>query len=168
MRILVSLIFVSIFCLTSNTALAQEEPKYNIEFVKAKWFGTADSNTVAAVFYVSPKKNKDFRPVLSMKVTYSANDAVETIVDVMKQKVPLPVQFVIYGQNVEEKNPAIYQMVKNKITGRMSNKNEPFFIAIYFNNLWKQKPEKMSVTYGLWEKRDLNERIEKKYDFLVE
>jgi len=167
------LLAMSVLLLAVQTIYAQDDPTYNIKFVKAIWVAgsirvdpwsnsLADSNIIA-VFELTPTDMKDWSPVFSEKLAYSFDDKKEIKALLLHQKT---ISVVFYGKNVKEKDQRIYEMVKDDIANYKGD--EMLFIAFNFRNPCFRKPNKMSMTYGMWQKNNTDVRIEKKYDFKVE
>lgn len=164
----VILILLVTFLFYNNEANAQssEKPKYNLSFIRAVCNDTVDKNDVLAIFAVTPIKEEDFPPVLSMRITYKVGkNGVENTVDILKSE-GRKVRLVIFGQNVQEKDERIYRLIKDKID--LSKEKDMRILVFLFEDISEMKVDKMSIKYGLWEKKDQNVRIEETFDFEIE
>jgi hypothetical protein len=143
---------------------AQDKTAHDLRFLKAKITDTTDKKDVIVLFHVSAKDEKDYPPVLSMRLTYSVNDETEkTRSEIRKDK---NIHIVIFGKNIKEQNKAIYNLIKDKID--TSGKQDFMILGFYLNDISSDKVKKMTFTYGLWEKQNQDIRVEKKYEFEVE
>ncbi len=140
-------------------------PGYNLNLIGAVTTDSTDQNDVLAVFAVTPINEEDFRPVLSMKITYKVDGEEEKVVDLQRQT-EKKVRVIIYGKNVQEKDPMIYQLVKDKVD--LAGKKDLFLLAFSFNDISKNKVNKMNIRYGLWEKRNNSIRFEQDFNVDVQ
>ncbi len=160
--ILKCILFAGLFISMAKNALGQE-PLYNIKFIKAGQFSNGNHSRISAVFLVTPKELKDFPPVVSTKVIYSLGDEPERKADIMHND---NVNITVYDKNIKEKSAEIFELVKDQID---LNSNDRMSIFVFnFRELPLKPVEKMTMTYGFWEKNDQNVRVEKKYSFNVE
>lgn len=155
------LAFVSLLTITAKDNFAQEKSSYDMKFVHAMQFDKHDDNHILTVFEVTPTVN-DFKLILSMRVIYEIGQG-EKIVDVQKQKED-NIRIVIYGKTLPEKNPTLYNQIKDKI----NLDDEVRLITFDFYDITTEPVDRMSITYGLWESHDSDIRTEKRYDFNVE
>jgi len=119
---------------------------------------------VLLLFYVTTKKASDFPPSLSMRMTYRlGDDKKEKIIDINKVN---NVKVVIYGHDIDVKNPAVYELIKDKVD--IKQKKEFLLLAFYIDGISDKPIDKMSLIYGLWEKKNANARVETKYEFTVD
>jgi len=142
---------------------AQESSTYKMKFVRACQDSSDKGNYIMAVFSVLPTI-KDFKLILSMKVTYALGHEKENV-RVLKQNED-NIKIVIYGNSVKEKNTLIYDFIKDSV--QLEAQEDLRLIVLYFGNVTKEKVDEMSITYGLWESDNPDVRHENKYDFKVE
>ncbi len=135
---------------------------YNLTLVKAIHADTIIKNDVVAIFAVTPIKLEDFPPVLSMGISYKINDEIsETYVNIQKQDT-MKVRLVIYGETIAEKNPELFTLIKDEI--EISNYKDIQFLAFYFDNIAESEIVQMTIIYGLWEKQNMDKRIEQTFN----
>ncbi len=143
---------------------AQDKTAHDIKLLKAKIIDSTDKKDVIVLFHVSAKDPKDFPPVVSMRLTYSINDEQEkTRNEIRNDK---NIQIIIYGNDIEQKNKRIYDLIKNQID--TNSKGGFWILAFVLRDVSSEKVKKMTFTYGLWEKRNQDKRVEIKYAFDVE
>ena len=151
--------------LLANLVSGQEQSKFNFEYIASDYVDSTSQKSVIAVFAVTPIKRKDFPPVLSMKLTYRVNDQeTETVVNVLKQT-EKKISLVIYGSSVKEKNSKLYELIKNKID--LTNESEIMLLVFKLDNISSDSIRNLELKYGLWEKRNQDIRIEKKFNFKI-
>jgi hypothetical protein len=147
----------------SFTASAQSESTYELNFLRAKIIDTTDLKDILILFQVTTKKKKDFPPILSMKLTYSLDNNAEKTVDILKTN---NIQISVFGNDVNEKDKFVYELIKNKID--IDDKNDFLILAFLLKSVTNESVDKMSFTYGLWEKNNQKVRVEKKYEFEID
>ncbi|MCC3160266.1 hypothetical protein LJ737_23720 [Hymenobacter sp. 15J16-1T3B] len=155
-------------CWAALPARAQQPAAsaYRVQLVRAAC--TADSNVVVAVFSVTPTYKKAFPPILSTKIAYGFGGGPARVVDITKQPDGKKVGLVIYGKDVQTKNAQVYQLVKDRVP--LTQPGDLMLLAFYFYGVATELPRdrRMSITYGLWEKRNPNLRHEQQFDVVVE
>jgi hypothetical protein len=152
------------FFLIENTSFGQEIP-FNLEYIASDYTDTLTKKSVVVILAVTPKKEKDFRPVLSMKFSYGVNTKeIQTTLDIQNQK-ERKVSISIYGNTLKEKDPKIYQLVEKIMP--LNDKTEVMFLAFFMKNISETPIDEMTIKYGLWEKRNQNKRTEKLFNFKV-
>jgi hypothetical protein len=152
------------FFLFDNSLFGQDIP-FNLEYIGSDYTDTLTKKSIVVVLAVTPKKEKDFRPILSMKFSYGVNTKeIQTTMDMQKQK-ENKVSIVIYGNNVKEKDAKIYTLIEGKMP--LNDKTEVMFLAFYMKNISETPIDEMTIKYGLWEKRNQNKRTEKLFNFKV-
>ena len=156
-------LLLSVFLLRPTQASCQE-PLYNIKFIRSAQFVSGNTNKIVVILLITPKDSKDFPPVVSTRMFCSIDGAPEKKLDIMHQSDNVSME--VFGKNVEEKNKHIYELVKDRID--LKNKDDMGIFVFTFSNLPLKQVEKMSLTYGFWEKLNQNVRVEKKYDFTVD
>ena len=162
------LILLSTFLLINSKTIAQTNinRKFNLTFIKAFYNDTVNKKDLMVVFAVTPIKMKDFPPVLSMKLTYKIGDTgVEQIANLQKPQGQF-IQTTIYGKDVNEKNPRIYNFIHEKFD--LLKLEDIMIIEFNFKDITDKKISTMSIKYGLWEKRNNDERMEETFNFKVE
>ena len=157
------LFFITLFLMISASASAQTSPTYDLNFLRAKFTGKKHSKNVLAVFQVISKDDNNFPPVLSMKLTYSVGTGEEQSFDIQKSNARI--RITIWGKNIEEKDPAIHNFIKDKL---LQTDKQYLILAFYVDDVSKSDFDQMTMTYGLWEKNNMDLRIEKKFQFTVE
>lgn len=157
-----AILAIALFTIPGYTT-GQTKPTYELRFLNAKFIDTSEDKDVLVLFQVLPIEEKDFPPVLSMKLTYSVGEnGVEKTVDIMKSQ--NKVRISVFGPDIDKKHPDIYTLAKEKLD---TSKLPYLVLAIYIDDVASQMFDKMTVTYGLWEKNDLNVRVEKKFPFSI-
>lgn len=73
---------------------------------------------------------------------------------------------VVFDRGIEEKSKLGYSLVKDKVD--LNDKADFMLLAFFFKDLTRKPITDMAVTYGLWEKRNIEVRVEKEYKFHVE
>ena len=157
--------FVLLLGLISFPSLifAQLEPTYKMEFVKSVQIQSPDKNNILAFFKVTPLI-KDFKFVLSMRVTYEIGQGAKTI-NVQKQKED-KIRFTVYGKDMPQKYPKTYDLIKDKL--RLDSLEDPYILKFDFFNITKTQIDTMTILYGLWEGEKMDIRNEKTFNFKVE
>src|SRR6185437_2177112 len=141
-----------------------QKRSYDLELIKAKGIDTTTKKGVLVLFYVTTKKASDFPPSLSMRMTYRlGDDKKEKIIDINKSN---NVKVLIYSNDVNVKSPAVYELIKDKVD--IKQKKEFLILAFYIDGISDKPIDKMSLIYGLWEKKNANARVETKYEFTVD
>jgi hypothetical protein len=148
--------------MVSSPSYAQMPAVHELKLLKMQIVDTVDGKDVVAFFSVTAAKQKDFPPVLSMGITYKVNDEVPRRLDIMHAQGK--VKLIIYGPTIAEKNP--HALIKDQLA-KLTN-NEFQVLAFYFRDLTPQPLEEMTLTYGLWEKRNQERRIEQDFSYLFE
>ena len=142
----------------------QNSPTYELNFVKAKFTSTKGKKDVVAVFQILPKDDKNFPPILSMGLTYSiGEDGPEKRIDIMKSE--NQARITIHDHNIKQRDSALYDFIKDNL---LENDDRYLILAIYLDNISKKDFNKMTITYGLWEKNNPSVREEKRFEFTVE
>lgn len=144
-----------------------KESSYNIELVTASRFEGNPNNNLTVVFLVTPKNTDDFPPILSMGLRYFVEDNKEVnYVDLQNQKGSGRVNLTILGKDIAQKSPKIYSLIKNKIN--LESYKDLQILAFEFKDKIDLNVKSMNIIYGLWEKKNPNQRLEKRYDFKIE
>ena len=152
-----------LFSLTQSL-YGQNSPTYELNFVKAKFTNTKGKKDVVVILQVLPKDDKNFPPVLSMGLTYSIGEnEPEKRIDILKSEGQA--RITIHGEGIKQQDPALYEFIKDNL---LENDDRYLILAIYLDDVSKKNFNKMTMTYGLWEKNDLSVRVEKKFEFTVE
>jgi hypothetical protein len=158
------LLIVLTFFLFDNSIFGQDIP-FNLEYIASDYTDTLTKKSIVVILAVTPKKEKDFRPILSMKFSYGVNTKeIQTTLDIQNQK-ERKVSIAIYGNTLKEKDPKIYQLLEKKMP--LTEKTEVMFLAFYMKNISETPIDEMTIKYGLWEKRNQNKRTEKLFNFKV-
>ncbi|UOQ99601.1 hypothetical protein MUN81_08930 [Hymenobacter sp. 5317J-9] len=142
---------------------AQDAPSYNMRFVTANVIDTVDGKDVIVFFHVSAAKAKDFPPVVSMRVMYSVDGSEVTKASIGRTD---NVSIIAFDRGIEGKSKLGYSLVKDKVD--LNDKADFMLLAIFFKDLTRKPISDMAITYGLWEKRNTEVRVEKEYKFHVE
>ncbi len=142
----------------------EESESYHVEFVNAARVNGNPDNNLSVVFLVTPKNENSFPPLLSMGLRYIV-DGEETYVNLRQQEGEGWIKLVIYGDDVEDKSPKIYSMIKDEI--QIDEYEDMLLLVFEFKDKIEMEEKEMSIIYGLWEKDNQNKRIEKRYDFLI-
>jgi hypothetical protein len=162
--IIVAFFFTNnLFCQNSKkNKLENVVEKFNLNYIASDYLDSTEKNVVV-VLAVTPIKEEDFPPVLSMKLTYNINDETsEKVIDIQNQK-EKKIQIVIYGNQVAEKSPKIYQLIKDRVD--LDSGERVMLLAFYLQNISDEPIKHLTLWYGMWEKRNQNKRNEKKFEF---
>ena len=158
------LFLISLFSIIATSSSAQTSPTYDLNFLRAKFMSKKHSRDVLAVFQVISKDDNNFPPVLSMKLTYSVGtDGEEQSFDIQRSNARI--RITILGKNIEEKDSNIYNFIKDML---VKTDRKYLILAFYVDGVSKSEFDQMTMTYGLWEKNNMDLRIEKKFQFTVE
>lgn len=145
-------------------ASAQSPASYKLEFLKAKMIEAVGEKQVLVLFKVSAANKKDFPPILSAKVTYSLGDrGKERTVAMNKSNTA---RVVVFDRSIRQKSPLVYSYVKDKLD--VTSKENFIVLAFYIKTEPEDEYNKMTFTYGLWEKRNPKQRTEQKFEFALE
>jgi len=155
---------ISVF-LFHNKSFCQDIDKFNLNYIASDYTDTIDKKSVIVILAVTPINKKDFPPVLSMKFTYKINsESIETVVDILNQK-EHKLTLVIYGNEVNEKCPKVYELIKDKID--LNSKRRVMLLEFKLDNISEEPIEHLTIKYGLWEKRNIDKRKEKIFEFNI-
>jgi hypothetical protein len=134
-----------------------------MDFVRAVQHASGNQNDILVFLKVTPTV-KDFKLIMSMKITYEMGQGTK-IIDIQKQKED-NVRSAVYGKDLKEKNPKMYDLVKDKVN--LNTSEELYFIVFNFYSLTKAEIDSMTLKYGLWESDNPDVRNEKTFNFKVE
>ncbi len=146
------------------SALGQKHDasKYRLELLSMIRSDSARGlNDIQASILVTPIKAKDWPPVLSMRIGYRINDRDSiTYIDIQNHQ-PQKVRLTIYDRTVAEKNPKLHARIRSKLD---QVKDEELLILWFeFRDLTDEAIRKIAITYGPWEKNDLEKRVEETF-----
>ena len=162
-------VFVLFLLLAGQTLLGQapEVSKYNMELGSMIRSGEPQQyNDIQASLLLTPKDTADYPPVLSMRIGYRVNDQDSiTYIDIGKQQ-PQQVRLTIYGETLPEKNPKLYARIGSKLD--FEKQQDLMILFFEFRNLSREKIQKVSITYGVWEKNNLERRVEETFSMEFE
>jgi len=160
-------LITAILTICSLLGFAQNADKFNLTYVASDYIDTIDKKSVIVVLGVTPINKKDFPPILSMKFTYKVNNEYnETVLDIERQKEGEKwLTLVIYGNEVNEKAPKVYELIKDRID--LNPSRRIWLLGFYLQNISDDPIEHLSIKYGLWEKRNTNKRTEKIFEFNI-
>ncbi len=165
--ILISLLFIDACSTYVNPNFVEPatytKPLYNLELLGIYSTDSTNKDDVVALFAVTPIDTVHFRPSISMKIGYSINDGVFN--EDSRISPQYNCNMVIYGNNINERNPFLYNKIKYKF-GIMAYQ-DVMFLAINFWDLGEDV-DKMKIKYGLWEKNNTRLRIEQEFSAQVE
>ena len=161
-RIYLIIIFVHILVIKS---FCQDIEKFNLDYIASDYIDTISKKSVIVVLAATPIKEKDFPPILSMKLTYKVNDENhETVIDIMKQE-KKRITLVIYGNEVKTKSQEIFELVKDKVN--LDTDKRVILLAFKLEDISDTPIEYLTLWYGLWEKKNSNKRTEKMFKFNI-
>ena len=147
--------------LATDQISAQEPASYKMEFVRAGWLeGRDGKKMVVAVFKITPLI-EDFKMVLSMRLGYGFNSAMNNADVEATDKI----KFAVFDNNVAEKAWKTYQLIKDRVD--LTDPNI-FLLQMRFFDLEEDNVEDMTIIYGLWEGENSEVRIEQEFNFHVE
>jgi hypothetical protein len=157
-------LIIAFFLLTfSLNVYSQGNVESECKVIRAIQFKEKKGDNIIVFLHVRTFKKEDFPPVLSMKLGYKYGlEGDEKVVDIMAQK---KVSIIIYGDNMDTKMPKYYEAVKDKIT----IKPNEWVLCFRFTDVPKKDfKNRMSITYGLWDKFTQSERHEQNFVFTVD
>ncbi len=146
----------------SPAIIKAQQSLCDIKFARA--VQAVSDGKLRVILLVRPIQPEDYPPVVSTKVLYSFDNETEKKTDIMRKDDHI--NLTVYGKNVKEKSLEISQLVEGQ-TDPENHEEVSIFVFTFFN-LPSKKIDTMSMTYGFWEKREQNVRVEKKYVFKVE
>ena len=152
------------FGIRQGNAQKLPEPSYTMKFIRAVHPDSADKHSVLVLLQITPTHPKDFKLILSMRVTYRVGDEALQMVDVGRQLEP-KIRIAIYGGNVREQSAFVYSLLKDRID--FASAADSKILAFYFTNISEDPVSSMYMRYGLWESNNPNIRLEKDFEFSV-
>lgn len=155
------LTFVILILLT-RVIFAQQNSTYNIDFVKSVQYTSDSLNHILAILKVTPTV-KDFKMILSMRVTYEIGQG-DKVVNLQKQS-EHNIIISIYGKDLQQKNIKLYNLIKDSVSQNMSEDTR--LIVFDFYDITKTQIDNMTIKYGLWEGINEDIRNEKTFNFKV-
>jgi len=85
-----------------------------MEFVRSAQFSTEKGNQIITVFKVTPTI-KDFKLILSMKITFDIGAGEETIIIDEQNKIGKKIQILVFDNKIEKMNKQLYDLLKDSI-----------------------------------------------------
>ena len=159
------LLITATLTICSLLSFAQNTDKFNLTYVASDYIDTINKKSVIVVLGVTPINKKDFPPILSMKFSYKVNDeTTETALDILNQE-EKKVAVVVYGNEINEKAPKVYELIKDRFD--LNPSRRIWLLGFYIQNISDDPIERLSIKYGLWEKRNQNKRDEKIFEFNI-
>jgi hypothetical protein len=161
-----SKLFLIIFAVLPSFASGQKgaiEQSYNLDFLKAKYTASENSNEIVLIFKYEPKPKKIYKPIISMKITYSIGASETETTEILNESKH---SVVIYGNDINQKNPTLYSLIKEKID--LNQKQDFGIFVFHLRDISKEYVDKMKFTYGLWEPKKERIRIEKQYEISID
>ncbi len=156
---------ILILTMLTRVAFGQEFSKHNLEYIASDYLDTITKRSVIVVLAATPKKMQNFPPILSMRLTYGINNQdIKTAVDIQKQEVR-KVSLVVYGKTIQEKNPKLFDLIKDKIDLTISE--DIMLLAFQLDDISPEAINNLEIKYGLWEKHNQNIRHEKIFKFNI-
>jgi hypothetical protein len=155
------LTFVTLILLTRVTS-AQQNSTYNIDFVKSVQYTSDSINHILAILKVTPTV-KDFKMILSMRVTYEIGQG-EKVVNLQIQS-EHNIIISIYGKDLQQKNIKLYNLIKDSVN--LNTSEDTHLIVFDFHDITKTQIDNMTIKYGLWEGINEDIRNEKTFNFKV-
>lgn len=152
--------------LASAISYAQDTVStYQLDLLKVAYLNKEDKRAVGALFVVKPTDMRYFPPVLSMGVGYALNgDTVFHRVDIQNDPMRR-VQIEIYGKDMPTKAPMLFALVKDKID--LEAYEDMLFLFFRLRNISEVAVNEITLEYGLWEKDNLDRRIERRFVAIV-
>jgi len=152
-----------IFICSTKPAFSQN-PKgatYDLEFIQAEF--TKERKQTEIILYFKYAKEKDDMTLMSSKITYNIGNKKKDVSEILDKSNHT---IVVYGTNdIEQKNPDIYELLKEKID--FDTEKELFIFAFKLRNITKKYIDKMTFKYGLWEPSNPEIRFETEYDINI-
>ena len=138
------LLTLATFIAFPTASWSQQPSTYNLDLVRSVQFTSDNQNHILTILQVTPKI-KDFKMVLSMKVTYEIGQG-KKVIDLQKQK-ENNIRVTIYGRDLAQKNQKLYDLVKDSLN---LNTDEDIRLIVFdFSNLTKTAVDNMTMIYGL-------------------
>ncbi|MEI7978109.1 MAG: hypothetical protein WCI53_04630 [Bacteroidota bacterium] len=141
---------------------AQQNSTYNIDFVKSVQYTSDSINHILAILKVTPTV-KDFKMILSMRVTYEIGQG-EKVVNLQIQS-EHNIIISIYGKDLQQKNIKLYNLIKDSVN--LNTSEDTHLIVFDFHDITKTQIDNMTIKYGLWEGINEDIRNEKTFNFKV-
>lgn len=134
---------------------------HQLSLIRAAYLNKDYPHSVGALFMVTATDTAHFPPVLSMGIGYAVNgDSAMQRIDI--QKDPLGrVSIEIFDKNITEKAPNLYSRIKHKVD--MESHEHLLFLFIRLRNISEEPIKEIEIVYGLWEKQDLDVRVEQRF-----
>lgn len=114
--------------LSSTPTFAQDTTTYKLEFVRAGWV-IKESHTMVVVMLKVTPTSPDFKPVLSMKMSYDIGDGERS----MSVNDNPDIRITVYGNDVESKSKVMYRFVKDKVD--LENEKDILLLRFDFRDL---------------------------------
>lgn len=153
----IKILLLSFIFIAQLKAQDIESPSYDLDFLAAKYIDTLRTKQIVLLFKYQPKPDKEFKPIISFKLSYKIGDKKERTELFGESKHSI----TFYDRKIKFKNPELYQLISDKMDPEQ--KEEYGIIVIYLNDLTNKYVSEMDFKYGLWEPEDQNIRYEKNY-----
>ncbi len=157
----VSVLFVLLLAL-SAFGQTPTRSKYKLELLSMiRSDSTRGYNDIQASILVTPIEAQEWPPILSMRIGIKINDQDSvSYIDIGKHE-PQVVRLTVYDRTVTEKNQKLYARIRSKLD--LVEQDDLMILWFEFRNVSEEAIQKMSVTYGPWEKLDNSRRVEETF-----
>lgn len=151
-----------LLCLIVSSSCFAQSDSIAIRFLKAKLIDSTSGKDITVFFLVSTKDSAGFPPVITVppKCTLFENEQEKIVLFN-----PGNLSVALYGDNVEEKNKEVYELLKNEVD--FHPKHPQMIVAYTVKDLYYNFT-KMTFTPVFREKQNRNIKIEKKCEFLID
>ena len=154
--------FVMVILILCHASFFGQGNNIEIRFLKAKVNDTTSGKDLTVFFLVSTKDSASFPPVVNLPPKC-------TVFEGGREKIVLFTQdnlaVALYGDNVEEKNKEVYELLKKEID--FHPKNPQMIVAYTIKDLYYVFT-KMTLTPAFSEKLNRAIRIDKRCEFTVQ
>lgn len=151
-----------ILLLSCFGATAQNSGAYQLRFIKAKAVEALNEREVVVLFEVCCTNSKAALPVICPVVKYRIGAELERTVNLTTDE---DVRAVVYGKNIEEKAPLIYDYVKDKVNIKSADFRE--VLAFYVRVQPDDDFDKMSFACALSNNGNQKSGRERRFEFPV-
>ena len=163
------LVIVFLFIAMNYRVLAQDTSStYRIELLKVAHLDKRNPRAIGAMFLVTPldEDTAHFPPVISMGISYAVNgDSILQRVDIQSDHLHR-IQLEIFDKDIETKAPHLYARIKHLVAPETLARSLLLFFRM--RNISEVPVHEVELVYGLWEKDDLDVRVERQYKAVVE
>lgn len=155
---------LTVLLLVACAAFGQEPTpgKYRLELLSMiRSDSTRGANDIQASILVTPLVDEDWPPVLSMRIGFKINEADSISYIDIQNHAPQKVRLTVYDRSVAEKNAKLYAHIRSKLD--LVKDDDLMILWFECRDLHKEAIQRIEISYGLWEKNDLQQRVEERF-----